>query len=474
MAHPEWDDVYFSASDRQQARYAASNSTSGPAADIGSYPNAVQNNGSVNNYPGNYGEASTPNSNAGQSSVDYVNPNYRSSGSTSYSATSAGNNSPSSASGGTTYVTNNYYDTDNYYRSSNFRNYGFSPYSTIGLGYGFGGWNSGWNIGFGYNSRMGWYGPSVGYSFGWGWPGYGYNNCGWNMGYGWGSPWAYNGFYDPFWGPSWRYNSWAYSPYFYGSPYGSPYYSPFYGPVYYGPNGSNDHASVPRQTNRPSANMSGNINPNMVSTPAGSDASSGSGRRNQGASVNPGGQPTAPDNSSNPTRQSNPDPNAGLFRPTQGETPDRYISRTKPEDYAPNRSASPDRRNTDADNSIFRQNSGTNSQRSETPFNPNPGTDRRFSGDNPANAVPPPVDRNQRNEVFRNDNNDRRTNSFWGNDNGNRNSDNNFFHNDRPAGGRNNSDLFRGGGNMGGGNFGGGNRGGGSFSPPSGGRRRGM
>lgn len=163
------------------------------------------------------------NNNAGNNNYndDYYNPNAVNS-STQYTDSATGN----------TYITNNYYGNNNqfvyddYYdyayaaRIRRFRNptYGFGYYNDFYTNYYFYNydpWMYGNSIYAGYN----WWGPSVTFSYGWGYRPFNY--WGWNAGWGWGAPC----YWDPWWGYTcntwcgWGWNSWG---------WGSPYYNNYW------------------------------------------------------------------------------------------------------------------------------------------------------------------------------------------------------------------------------------------------------
>lgn len=467
MGHSEWDDSYFNSSDKARISYQQNSNSGSPTST--NYPNANQYSGSINNYPdnqqsvNNFNNQYSINPNADQASANYVNPDYRASGPLDSDQNSNSNTQNSSA--GTTYITNNYYDTDNYYRSNN-RSY-FSPYSTLGMGFGF---SPGISIGFGFGGGWG-YQSSFGFYSGWGNPyfGFGYNPWRFNRwGMGW-NTWGYNSCFDPFWG-------FGYSPIFY-NPYWAyrNYYSPFYnyGPAWSGNQGSGqDNRNIPSTTSNPRTNMSGNFNPNQVSTPGTSNTNyipPSTGGRNRGERGEPGGQPVNPNPGNNPN--SNPVPNRGNnmdnnvpVRPTPTEpatpTPRQYQPVTNPDSYSPNPTRGQRTNSQDGFNQSPSQpgrNAGSYNNyptanpdpRPQAPVTMPSRTERRYSppsqpGDNPFRSG---------NEGFRQQNSN---GGGWFRSGGNSSGNSNF----------------------GGSGFGGSNRGGnggGSFTPPaSGGRKRGQ
>lgn len=492
VAHQEWDDSYFNSGDKARIAYARQNTQST------NYPNSNQGNGSINNYPSNqqgvnnFNDQSSVNPNADQAAANYVNPEYTASGpiSTNPAVQSSGTSS------GSSYVTNNYYDTDNYYRSTN-RSY-FSPYSSMGMGFGF---SPGISLGFGYRSRMGWFGPSMGISYGFGYPsysnfgyggGYGYGGgFGMNMGFGMGwSPYSCYSVFDPFWG--FGYNPFFFNPYMgYGSYY-SPYYRYGYGSPWYGnqSGGSDTRNPSVQNTNNPRTNMSGNFNPNQVGSPNASDGNyvpPSTNGRSRGDRSDPGGLPTNPNPGTNPATnpsapaRGNNDENP-LFRPVPRQvtpteatpiTPRQYQPPTTPDGYSPDLQRDRNIRRADPVNPRatptpapsrgfdgFSTNPGTTYP--ETNY-PSPTTSPARGDRNPQPSFNPPSQPAPERSPARGN-----TDGFRQN-----NSNDNWFRSGGNSGSRSSGGF--GGGNS---NFGGGGQrssgGGGFTAPPSGGRRRGQ
>jgi hypothetical protein len=464
IGHPEWDDSYFNSSDKARIANQRQTATQNQAS-TSSFPNSTNNNGSINNYPtnqqgiNNFNNQYSVNPNADQASANYVNPDYRASGPVGTEQYS--NSTSQNTSAGTTYITNNYYDTDNYYRSNN-RSY-FSPYTSLGMGFGF---TPGISIGFGFGGGFG-YGSSIGFYSGWGFPSYGFgynpwrfNRWGWEMGW---NPWAYNYCFDPFWG--FGYSPMFYNPYMVYRNYYSPFYN--YGPAWSGnQGGGQDNRNIPGTTNNPRTNMSGNFNPNQVSAPGTSNTNyipPSTGGRNRGDRSEPGGQPVVNPNQGNDPNPT-PVPNRGTdnpnvpVRPTPSNptpvTPRQYQPETNPESYTPEPTRSPSTTSPDGFNRVNPSPNRSSGTYENFPTNnPEP---RRVTPNPTRNYSPPSNTGNS--DPFRSNNDGFQRNS-----------------------GQNNGGWFRSGGNSGGGSgFGsGGSRGssggGGSFTPPaSGGRRRGQ
>lgn len=224
------DDVYYSANDKQRVE----NQTT---SDISSYKNESQVSESNDSQSEN-----TSSDYSARSEDDY------------YSTTTTDET-------GNTYITNNYYEKDDYYDysySANLRRYYmpaygygyYDPFYTNLYWYDYNPVSWGVSIYMGYNwwapssyYYSPWY-PSIGFSFGWGYPYYPYG-------------------YYPYYG----YGSCGYSSYYYPYYNGCGYYNPCYynsydhynSSVYYGPRGSVSSNSSRVATMRPERSSVGNL-----------------------------------------------------------------------------------------------------------------------------------------------------------------------------------------------------------------------
>ena len=358
----EYDDMYYSASDRnkavqqaQQAQpkglgesyYTNPNNGAGTAgyAASGNQNLPVQGNGqsesnSYYNGGGNGAPTQTQNANAGQAAqgytqgntgqsaapaaagqtqtADYYKPGYSAStynfpstyGSGSKNSGYYLNNSDTTrTNGGTTVNVNNYYNNNtgrfsngygNGYGYGNGFNSGFGFYPSYGMGYSPFGYRSGLSIGFGYG--MGGYG-------------------------GFCNPY-YSSFYNPFYSP-------FYSPYGYGvsiglgyglgfySPFYSPFYNPYYGGYYPYANNSGGGGSPDNGKNIPHPVFHGPAgNPSTGTVPATSII--GSRRLAAGSTGNgPAPAPVSPANPSGPglTTPGTPSPVSPANPGTPGASP---------------------------------------------------------------------------------------------------------------------------------------------------------
>lgn len=186
--------------------------------------------------PGNYTSTQDQNYND-----DYYNPNSSSSNTQQYTDTTTGN----------TYVTNNYYGNNNQFVYDDYYDYAYA--SRIrrfhNPSYGFGYYDSYYTNTYFYNydpyfygtsiyTGYNWWGPSITFSYGWGFGSY--YNCGWGSPY-WGSPWAmncYNNWYGyPYYGNNywWGYNNGYWNGYWngYNNGYWNGYNNGLYNSYYY-------------------------------------------------------------------------------------------------------------------------------------------------------------------------------------------------------------------------------------------------
>jgi hypothetical protein len=185
QAKAPYDDVYYSSRDlptTSSEKVVVAQSQVPVATDYTSSKNQVNNN-----------DVSQSADNQVSGATEYTNYEDQPGGAVSESYTEPG---------GDTYINNNYYD--NYYdyayasrlrrfHSNYFMDSYYNDYYSNMYFYDYNPWSWGTSIYF----NSGWYSPSFGMSFGWGWPSYSYG-----LGYpSYGSYWSgyYDGYYDGYW-----------------------------------------------------------------------------------------------------------------------------------------------------------------------------------------------------------------------------------------------------------------------------------